>query len=102
MNAKTGKGVWGNSAESQPNKKYVELTGVKIGGMTISENRMYLGVTDYVFSDPDDPNNSGLPDEMSGFEKKDGLLTGLIPKEVRDSGSSTSEQLTPMYWRRWR
>ena len=91
LNATTGKGAWSGG------KKYVELEGVKVSGIVISEGRVYAGVTDYPQVDAE------LPEELGeGVEIQSGLLAFDVPEEVANWDSAyPSGVMVPSYWRRW-
>lgn len=75
----------------------MELEGVKVSGIVISEGRVYAGVTDYPQVDAE------LPEELGeGVEIQSGLLAFDVPEEVANWDSAyPSGVMVPSYWRRW-
>ena len=94
LNATTGKGAWTGGA------KYVELEGVKVSGIVISEGKVYAGVTEYPQA------QTTIPGDLKVGEKpaviQDGLLAFDVPPEVAEWDSAyPSGVMVPSYWRRW-
>jgi len=94
LNATTGKGAWTGGA------KYVELAGVKVSGIVISEGKVYAGVTKYPQA------QTTIPGDLKVGEKpaviQDGLLAFDVPPEVANWDSAyPSGVMVPSYWRRW-
>jgi len=98
VNARTGAGAWTDSEGNK--KKYVELPGVQVSGITVSDNMAYIGVIDHSGT-----GTSGLPSEFGGLNAsmENNLLTFEVPQDVKDSASSMIErgQMLPKYWREW-
>ena len=86
--------------DSDGNKnKYVELSGVQISGITISDNRVYVGVIDH-----SGKGTEGLPDEFDGLgaSMENNLLTFKVPDVVEDNSFPIeSGNMIPRYWREW-
>ena len=99
MDALTGEGAWENS--SGENVKYVELEGVQVSGITISNGKVYLGAIGHEGEGTDN-----LPDEMGGLDPsfKNNLLVFDVPDPVGSEGNINIEsgQMIPRYWREWR
>lgn len=94
LNATTGKGAWTSGA------KYVELAGVKVSGIVISEGKVYAGVTKYPQA------QTTIPGDLKVGEKaaviRNGLLAFDVPPEVANWNSAyPSGVMVPSYWRRW-
>lgn len=94
LNATTGKGAWTGGA------KYVELEGVKVSGITISEGRVYAGVTKYPQAQTTIPGDLKVGEGAAAIQN--GLLVFDVPPEVADWDSAyPSGVMVPSYWRRW-
>lgn len=94
LNATTGKGAWTGGA------KYVELQGVKVSGITISEGRVYAGVTKYPQVTTTIPGDLKVGDSAAAIQN--GLLVFDVPPEVASWDSAyPSGVMVPSYWRRW-
>jgi type IV pilus assembly protein PilY1 len=94
LNATTGKGAWTGGA------KYVELEGVKVSGLVISEGRVYAGVTKYPQATNTIPGD--LKVGKNDAEIRNGLLVFDVPPEVANWDSAyPSGVMVPSYWRRW-
>ncbi len=94
LNATTGKGAWTGGA------KYVELQGVKVSGITISEGRVYAGVTQYPQAQTTIPGDLKVGDSAAAIQN--GLLVFDVPPEVASWDSAyPSGVMVPSYWRRW-
>ena len=94
LNATTGKGAWSGG------KKYVELEGVKVSGIVISEGRVYAGVTKYPQAQTTIPGDLNVGEDAAVIQ--DGLLVFDVPPEVADWDSAyPSGVMVPSYWRRW-
>ena len=94
LNATTGKGAWTGGA------KYVEMEGVKVSGITISEGRVYAGVTKYPQAQTTIPGDLKVGDSAAAIQN--GLLVFDVPPEVASWDSAyPSGVMVPSYWRRW-
>lgn len=94
LNATTGKGAWTGGA------KYVEMEGVKVSGIVISEGRVYAGVTKYPQAQTAIPDDLKLGEEAAVIQN--GLLAFDVPPEVANWDSVyPSGVMVPSYWRRW-
>lgn len=94
LDAITGRGGWGGG------KKFVELNSSRISGITLSEGRIYIGITRY-------PGVSGtLPGEMSNVTVSGNLMILDDPQYDGTGGGGSYEQesktIRPTYWRDWR
>jgi type IV pilus assembly protein PilY1 len=94
LNATTGKGAWSGGA------KYVELEGVKVSGIVISEGKVYAGVTKYPQAQTTIPGDLKVGEEAAVIQN--GLLAFDVPPEVANWDSAyPSGVMVPSYWRRW-
>jgi len=94
LNATTGKGAWTGEA------KYVEMEGVKVSGIVISEGRVYAGVTKYPQAQTTIPGDLKVGEEAAVIQN--GLLAFDVPPEVANWDSAyPSGVMVPSYWRRW-
>lgn len=94
LNATTGKGAWTDGA------KYVELEGVKVSGIVISEGKVYAGVTKYPQAQTTIPDDLKVGEEAAVIQN--GLLAFDVPPEVANWDSAyPSGVMVPSYWRRW-
>jgi type IV pilus assembly protein PilY1 len=94
LNATTGKGAWTGGA------KYVELAGVKVSGIVISEGKVYAGVTKYPQAQTTIPGDLKVGEEAAVIQN--GLLVFDVPPEVANWDSAyPSGVMVPSYWRRW-
>jgi type IV pilus assembly protein PilY1 len=94
LNATTGKGAWTGGA------KYVEMEGVKVSGIVISEGRVYAGVTKYPQAQTTIPGDLKVGEEAAVIQN--GLLVFDVPPEVANWDSAyPSGVMVPSYWRRW-
>jgi len=94
LNATTGKGAWTAGA------KYVEMEGVKVSGIVISEGRVYAGVTKYPQAQTTIPGDLKVGEEAAVIQN--GLLVFDVPPEVANWDSAyPSGVMVPSYWRRW-
>jgi len=94
LNAMTGKGAWTGGA------KYVEMEGVKVSGIVISEGRVYAGVTKYPQAQTTIPGDLKVGEEAAVIQN--GLLAFDVPPEVANWDSAyPSGVMVPSYWRRW-
>jgi len=94
LNATTGKGAWTGEA------KYVEMEGVKVSGIVISEGRVYAGVTKYPQAQTTIPGDLKVGEEAAVIQN--GLLAFDVPPEVANWNSAyPSGVMVPSYWRRW-
>jgi len=94
LNATTGKGAWTGG------NKYVELAGVKVSGIVISEGRVYAGVTKYPQAQATIPGDLKVGEEAAVIQN--GLLAFDVPPEVANWDSAyPSGVMVPSYWRRW-
>jgi type IV pilus assembly protein PilY1 len=98
MDALTGEGAWENSSGEKI--KYVELEGVQVSGITISNGKVYLGAIGHEGQGTDN-----LPDEMGGLGPsfENNLLVFDVPDPVGSEGNINIEsgQMIPRYWREW-
>jgi len=94
LNATTGKGAWTGGA------KYVEMEGVKVSGIVISEGTVYAGVTKYPQAQTTIPGDLKVGEEAAVIQN--GLLAFDVPPEVANWNSAyPSGVMVPSYWRRW-
>jgi len=94
LNATTGKGAWTGGA------KYVEMEGVKVSGIVISEGKVYAGVTKYPQAQTTIPGDLKLGEAPAVIQN--GLLAFDVPPEVANWDSVyPSGVMVPSYWRRW-
>ena len=94
LNATTGKGAWTGGA------KYVEMEGVKVSGIVISEGKVYAGVTKYPQAQTTIPGDLKVGEEAAVIQN--GLLVFDVPPEVANWDSAyPSGVMVPSYWRRW-
>lgn len=94
LNATTGKGAWTGG------NKYVELAGVKVSGIVISEGKVYAGVTKYPQAQTTIPDDLKVGEDTAVIQN--GLLAFDVPPEVANWDSAyPSGVMVPSYWRRW-
>ncbi len=94
LNATTGKGAWTGGA------KYVELAGVKVSGIVISEGKVYAGVTKYPQAQTTIPGDLKVGEEAAVIQN--GLLAFDVPPEVANWDSAyPSGVMVTSHWRRW-
>lgn len=99
MNAFTGKGAWKDSNGNY--KKYVDLTGVQISGITIKDGKVFVGAIGHEGQGTDN-----LPAEMQGLNPSfsNNLLVFDVPEAVGEApqgGGQSSGEMEPRYWREW-
>jgi type IV pilus assembly protein PilY1 len=81
-------------------KKSVKLQATKISGITVTDGKVYVGIT--AFSNASDP-NTALGAFTGNISVNGNLLVFDVPKNVMsdDSGGS-STKTEPAYWRDWK
>lgn len=93
LDAVTGRGGWDDG------KKYVKLDASKISGITMSEGKIYVGITRY-------PGAKELPTELGEVTLSGNLLIIDDPQYEGDGGDGSYKQenktIRPTYWRDWR
>ncbi len=97
ISASDGGGGWEN--EDGDKLKNITISGVKVSGITISEGRVFMGLTDY--SGHADEN---LPDEMNDLNVSTAgnILTFDVPEVVQSNPFPIeSREMVPHYWREW-
>jgi len=91
VNARTGEGTWKNG------KRFVQLSGLQITGITIFDDRVYLGVVGMATQED-------LPDALGQDAMlAQNLLSFKLPEEVpssEDGGGGTNPGL--IFWKEWR
>ena len=91
VNARTGEGTWKNG------KRFVQLSGLQITGITIFDDRVYLGVVGMA-------TQQDLPDALGQYAMlAQNLLSFKLPEEVpssEDGGGGTNPGL--IFWKEWR
>ncbi|MDN5336672.1 MAG: type pilus assembly protein PilY1 [Synergistales bacterium] len=91
VNARTGEGTWENG------KRFVQLSGLQISGITIFDDRVYLGVVGMA-------TQGDLPDALGQDAMlAQNLLSFKLPEEVpssEDGGGGTNPGL--IFWKEWR
>lgn len=95
LNAVTGKGAWTG------NKKFIELEGVRMTGMVMSEDYVYAGVIKFPQLEVFIPDDLKVEEESASIHK--GLLIFDVPLEVTNWESLYPEGvMVPSYWRSWK
>ncbi len=99
MNAFTGEGAWKDADGNH--KKYVDLTGVQISGITIKDGKVFVGAIGHEGQGTDN-----LPAEMQGLSPSfsNNLLVFDVPEVVGEApqgGGQSSGEMEPRYWREW-
>lgn len=90
LDALTGRGLWGGG------KKYVELPGWVISGVSVVGDRVLLSGTDH------SQGGYELPSEMSEYTADGNLIAGPVPEDVPEGGGGvTPGVIRPVYWREW-
>lgn len=81
-------------------KKSVKLQATRISGITVTDGKVYVGIT--AFSNASDP-NTALDAFTGNISVSGNLLVFDVPKNVMsdDSGGS-STKTEPAYWRDWK
>ena len=91
VNAMTGGGAWGDG------KKYVDLGGLQITGITVFDDSVYLGVVGMA-SEQDLQSALGESARLAG-----NLLSFELPEEIPSSeDAGTVTEPGPIFWREWR
>ena len=102
MKADTGLGgfVTYTGEEITSWKKSVKLQATRISGITVTDGKVYVGIT--AFSNASDP-NTALDAFTGNISVSGNLLVFDVPKNVMsdDSGGS-STKTEPAYWRDWK
>jgi type IV pilus assembly protein PilY1 len=87
----TGGGAWGDG------KKYVDLGGLQITGITVFDDSVYLGVVGMA-SEQDLQSALGESARLAG-----NLLSFELPEEIPSSeDAGTVTEPGPIFWREWR
>lgn len=98
LDALTGMGAWENSSEE--NVKYIDLAGVQISGITITDGKVYIGAIGH-----EGQGTETLPEELGGLNPSfdNNLLVFDVPDVVGSGGNINIEsgQMIPRYWREW-
>jgi len=77
--------------------KYIEIQGTKISGITVSDDKVYVGVTRY--------GGSSIPDELTQLNavSVNQMMVFDLPGAVANIILQIpSGQIKPQYWREWR
>jgi len=95
VHAQTGASGWGGNEN-----KYVELEGIKISGITLTGDKVFVGITNYSGSTEED-----LPDSIGNLNAT--VQGNVIAFDVPDAVASNpfpipSGSMVPRYWREWR
>lgn len=94
LKADTGLGGWVD-ATGKP-KKYVELDATRISGITVSDGKVYAGVTRY-------PGAGNPPTEMGNVSITENLMIIDVPDHIKNAPDDfPSKSSRPTYWRDWK
>jgi hypothetical protein len=95
INSRDGSGAWEDGSGNK--LKSISIPGAKVSGITISDNTVFMGITD--FSGHVDEN---LPSQMLNVSTEGNVLIFDVPTEVGSSGFPIdSGNMVPHYWREW-
>ncbi len=96
VKAGTGASGWGSGSN-----RYIEFEGYKISGITLNDDRVFVGVTDYSGG----TSENSLPDELDSLNasQQGNVLTFDVPDPVASSSFPiASGQMRSRYWREWK
>jgi len=97
VNAQTGASGWGSGED-----RFIELEGVRISGITLTGDKVFVGITNFTNIEEDD-----LPDVFENQELNASIQGNILVFDVPDAVANNpfpipSGSMVPRYWREWR